>query len=82
MGSVDKNDGELKLPGIQKSSSQKYVGKIVSNKGTKALMEACKIDDYKGAELLLKNGANPNAVDFNGQDALYYCVKFSSSRCL
>lgn len=29
-------------------------------------MEACKIDDPKGAELLLKNGANVNALDFNG----------------
>jgi ankyrin repeat protein len=45
-------------------------------------MEACKIDDDLGVEQLLKNGANPISQDFNGYDALYYCVTFSSLMCL
>jgi ankyrin repeat protein len=45
-------------------------------------MEACRIDNHKGIELLIKNGANPIAQDFNGLDALYYCVRFSNLQSL
>ena len=29
--------------------------------GVKTLMEACKLDDHRGVEFLIKNGANPIA---------------------
>jgi hypothetical protein len=48
----------------------------------KTLTEACKIDDYRGVEVLLKAGANPVIQDFNGFDSLYYAVVNNSLRSI
>lgn len=45
-------------------------------------MEACKLDDFRGVEFLINNGANPISQDFKGYDALYYAVISNSVRAL
>ncbi len=56
----------------------KYTGEKNGTNGIKTLMEACKIDDYRGVELLLNNGASATIQDFKGNDALYYAVTNNS----
>ena len=38
----------------------RYLGEKAGTNGLKTLMEACKLDDYRGAEFLLANGASPS----------------------
>jgi len=40
------------------------------------------MDDYRGIEFLIQNGANPSAQDFKGNDALYYAVISNSVRSI
>ena len=47
------------LPNILISDPNKYTGETLTKSGINALMEACKVDNEKGVELLIKNGANP-----------------------
>lgn len=56
----------------------KYLGEKFGPNGTKTLMEAAMLDDYRGVEFLLRNGVNPISQDFNGFDVLYYAVINSS----
>lgn len=60
----------------------KYLGEKMGVNGAKTLMDACKMDDHRGVEYLIMNGANPIAQDFKGNDALYYAVIHNSNKAL
>jgi len=60
----------------------RYLGENAGTNGLQTLMEACKLDDYRGVEFLLANGASPSTQDFKGNDGLYYAVYHNSLRAL
>eukprot|EP00347_Sterkiella_histriomuscorum_P022101 403331675 len=64
------------------SADAKYLGEKMGLHGMKTLMEACKLDDHRGVEFLINNGANPISQDFKGNDAIYYAVINNSYKAL
>ncbi|CDW72062.1 ankyrin repeat [Stylonychia lemnae] len=57
-----------------KEINAKYIIDNTGQNMTKTLLDAARMDDYRGVEFLIQNGANPSAQDFKGNDALFYAV--------